>query len=240
MGMSWAEHSVEIEAPIEVCFDAIVDYESFPELAERHRLRRGDRPPRRRTRARREAVRRRQGAQDRLRAALRLRAPDPDRVGLRRGQRDARHGRRLHLRAPRGGPDARHLQARRRPRDPGSGRGRPARSQAAGQALGRGPEAGGGAARGRGRRPRRRPRRARRSRTRRRRPRTPPSRPPRGAGVATEPRPTPAPGCPRPSASGSPRAGARSGREAGTQGWPRSRGSRPTQPTRRPPPPARP
>ncbi|HEX2359338.1 MAG TPA: SRPBCC family protein [Solirubrobacterales bacterium] len=28
--MSWAEHSVEIEAPIEVCFDAIVDYESFP------------------------------------------------------------------------------------------------------------------------------------------------------------------------------------------------------------------
>ena len=29
MGMSWAEHSVEIEAPIEVAFDAIVDYESF-------------------------------------------------------------------------------------------------------------------------------------------------------------------------------------------------------------------
>jgi ribosome-associated toxin RatA of RatAB toxin-antitoxin module len=30
MGMSWAEHSVEVEAPIETCFDAIVDYESFP------------------------------------------------------------------------------------------------------------------------------------------------------------------------------------------------------------------
>jgi uncharacterized membrane protein len=29
MGMSWAEHSVEIDAPIETCFDAIVDYESF-------------------------------------------------------------------------------------------------------------------------------------------------------------------------------------------------------------------
>src|SRR5512134_3268811 len=30
MGMSWAEHSVEIDAPIEIAFDAIVDYESFP------------------------------------------------------------------------------------------------------------------------------------------------------------------------------------------------------------------
>lgn len=30
MGMSWAEHSLEVEAPIEVAFDAIVDYESFP------------------------------------------------------------------------------------------------------------------------------------------------------------------------------------------------------------------
>ena len=30
MGMSWAEHSVEIEAPIETSFDAIVDYETFP------------------------------------------------------------------------------------------------------------------------------------------------------------------------------------------------------------------
>ena len=30
MGMNWAEHSVEIEAPIETCFEAIVDYESFP------------------------------------------------------------------------------------------------------------------------------------------------------------------------------------------------------------------
>jgi hypothetical protein len=31
MGLNWAEHSVEIEAPIETCFEAIVDYESFPE-----------------------------------------------------------------------------------------------------------------------------------------------------------------------------------------------------------------
>jgi ribosome-associated toxin RatA of RatAB toxin-antitoxin module len=30
MGLNWAEHSAEISAPIEVCFDAIVDYESFP------------------------------------------------------------------------------------------------------------------------------------------------------------------------------------------------------------------
>jgi uncharacterized membrane protein len=30
MGMNWAEHTVEIEAPIETCFEAIVDYESFP------------------------------------------------------------------------------------------------------------------------------------------------------------------------------------------------------------------
>ena len=29
MGINWAEHTVEIEAPIEICFDAIVDYESF-------------------------------------------------------------------------------------------------------------------------------------------------------------------------------------------------------------------
>jgi uncharacterized protein YndB with AHSA1/START domain len=31
MGLNWAEHTVEIEAPIETCFEAIVDYESFPE-----------------------------------------------------------------------------------------------------------------------------------------------------------------------------------------------------------------
>jgi len=30
MGLSWAEHSVEIDAPIETSFDAIVDYETFP------------------------------------------------------------------------------------------------------------------------------------------------------------------------------------------------------------------
>ncbi len=30
MGMNWAEHTTEIEAPVETCFDAIVDYESFP------------------------------------------------------------------------------------------------------------------------------------------------------------------------------------------------------------------
>ena len=30
MGMSWAEHSVEIEVPIATAFAAIVDYESFP------------------------------------------------------------------------------------------------------------------------------------------------------------------------------------------------------------------
>lgn len=30
MGMSWAEHSVEIAAPVETSFDAIVDYETFP------------------------------------------------------------------------------------------------------------------------------------------------------------------------------------------------------------------
>ena len=30
MGMNWAEHSVEIAAPIETSFEAIVDYETFP------------------------------------------------------------------------------------------------------------------------------------------------------------------------------------------------------------------
>lgn len=30
MGMSWAEHTLEIEAPVETCFEAITDYESFP------------------------------------------------------------------------------------------------------------------------------------------------------------------------------------------------------------------
>lgn len=30
MGMSWAEHTLEIEAPVDTCFEAITDYESFP------------------------------------------------------------------------------------------------------------------------------------------------------------------------------------------------------------------
>jgi Polyketide cyclase / dehydrase and lipid transport len=30
MGLNWAEHSVEIQAPIETCFAAIIDYETFP------------------------------------------------------------------------------------------------------------------------------------------------------------------------------------------------------------------
>jgi len=30
MGLNWAEHTVEIAAPIETCFGAIIDYETFP------------------------------------------------------------------------------------------------------------------------------------------------------------------------------------------------------------------
>src|SRR5256885_15313646 len=30
MDLNWAEHSVEINAPIETCFAAIIDYETFP------------------------------------------------------------------------------------------------------------------------------------------------------------------------------------------------------------------
>jgi uncharacterized membrane protein len=30
MGLNWAEHTVEIEAPMKTCFDAITDYETFP------------------------------------------------------------------------------------------------------------------------------------------------------------------------------------------------------------------
>ncbi len=30
MGLNWAEHTVEIAAPIGICFDAITDYETFP------------------------------------------------------------------------------------------------------------------------------------------------------------------------------------------------------------------
>ena len=30
MGMNWAEHTVEIAAPIDTCFAAITDYETFP------------------------------------------------------------------------------------------------------------------------------------------------------------------------------------------------------------------
>lgn len=30
MGLNWAEHAVEIDAPIETCFAAIIDYETFP------------------------------------------------------------------------------------------------------------------------------------------------------------------------------------------------------------------
>jgi len=31
MGLNWAEHTLEIDAPVETSFDAIVDYESFPD-----------------------------------------------------------------------------------------------------------------------------------------------------------------------------------------------------------------
>ena len=30
MGLNWAEHTVEIAAPMQTCFDAITDYETFP------------------------------------------------------------------------------------------------------------------------------------------------------------------------------------------------------------------
>ena len=30
MGLNWADHTVEIDAPIETCFAAIIDYETFP------------------------------------------------------------------------------------------------------------------------------------------------------------------------------------------------------------------
>ena len=30
MGLNWAEHSEDVDAPIETCFEAITDYESFP------------------------------------------------------------------------------------------------------------------------------------------------------------------------------------------------------------------
>jgi uncharacterized membrane protein len=30
MGLNWAEHTVEIGAPIDICFAAIIDYETFP------------------------------------------------------------------------------------------------------------------------------------------------------------------------------------------------------------------
>ncbi len=30
MGLNWAEHALEIDAPVRTCFEAIVDYESFP------------------------------------------------------------------------------------------------------------------------------------------------------------------------------------------------------------------
>jgi uncharacterized membrane protein len=30
MGLNWAEHTVEIDAPIQTCFSAIIDYETFP------------------------------------------------------------------------------------------------------------------------------------------------------------------------------------------------------------------
>jgi len=30
MGLNWAEHTIEIDAPIETCYAAIIDYETFP------------------------------------------------------------------------------------------------------------------------------------------------------------------------------------------------------------------
>ncbi len=30
MGLNWAEHTLEIDAPIETCYAAIIDYETFP------------------------------------------------------------------------------------------------------------------------------------------------------------------------------------------------------------------
>ena len=32
MGLNWAEHTVEIAAPIDTCFAAIIDYETFPQV----------------------------------------------------------------------------------------------------------------------------------------------------------------------------------------------------------------
>ncbi len=72
MGLNWAEHTVEIEAPIQTCFDAITDYETFPswqsavvdtEVLDWDEQGRGKRV---------RLVRRREGPQGRLHARLPL------------------------------------------------------------------------------------------------------------------------------------------------------------------------
>ena len=128
MGLNWAEHTVEIDAPIETCFDAITDYETFPswqgavvdtEVLDWDEAGRG-----KRVRLFIDAkVRKVDYTLD-----YRYDEPDPDRVGLRRGQRHQRRRRPLPLRGPGGGPHPRDLQARPRGREspcPGRSRGGP-------------------------------------------------------------------------------------------------------------------
>ncbi len=102
MGLNWAEHTVEIDAPIETCFAAIIDYETFPtwqgavvdtEVLDWDSKGRGQRV--------------------RLFIDAKVRKvdytldysydqPDADRVGLRRGQRHQCRRRPLPVRGPRG------------------------------------------------------------------------------------------------------------------------------------------
>ena len=147
MGLNWAEHTVEIAAPIKTCFDAITDYETFPEwqsaVVDTEVLDWDEQGRGKRVRLFVDAkVRKVDYTLD-----YRYERAHPNRVGLRRGQRHQRRRRPLPLRGPGRRPHAGHLQARPRGRHPAPRPGRPSRTQVDPEGLGRGPEARGGTAR---------------------------------------------------------------------------------------------
>ena len=150
MGLNWAEHTVEIDAPIETCFDAIIDYETLPLLAGRRRRHRGARLGRAGPGQAGSPVHRRQGPQGRLHARLPLRRAERIEWDFVEGNgiNDA-DGHYLFEELG-GRPHARDLQARPRGRHPAPRAGRAARTPLDPEGLGRGSEARGRAARGLG------------------------------------------------------------------------------------------
>ena len=114
VGMKHAEQQAVIDGTPQECFDALLDYESFPDWQ------RAVKVGRVLTRDARAAARRWRSRSTPRCATIRytlrysLRAAAPDLLGLRRGRREGRR-RRVRARGPGRRHDARHLLARARP-----------------------------------------------------------------------------------------------------------------------------